>query len=196
MKATVLLGTLKISGLSNTETLCEFLTRRMEQSGIRTHTVKLVEHRIPPGTCSDMGEDDEWPAILERVLDSDILILATPIWWDNQSSLIQRVIERLDELHDRILEGEPSPLEGKAGGIVVTGDSDGAQHVIGNLCNFFNAVGLLIPPYSTLTVLWEKQAKGVDTPREELLRKYEADYGATADTMIRQLLRYCEPRGK
>jgi multimeric flavodoxin WrbA len=190
MKATILLGTLKKSGLSNTETLCEFLSRRMEENGVRSEIVKLVEHKILPGTCSDMGEGDAWPGILEKVLDSEIVILATPIWWGNQSSEIQRVIERLDELHDKVLAGEPSPLEGKVGGIVITGDSDGAEHIIGNLCNFFNAVGLLIPPYATLSVLWERQAKGKDPTKEELLQKYESDYAETADKMIRQLLKY------
>jgi multimeric flavodoxin WrbA len=190
VKATILLGTLKKTGLSNTETLCEFLSGRMEREGIPSEIIKLVEHKILPGTYSDMGEGDEWPGILEKVLDSEIVILATPIWWGNQSSEIQRVIERLDELHDKVLAGEPSPLEGKVGGIVITGDSDGAEHIIGNLCNFFNAVGLLIPPYATLSVLWEQQAKDKDPTKEELLRKYESDYAETADKMIRQLRTY------
>lgn len=190
MKATILLGTLKKSGLSNTETLCEFLSGRMERKDIRCETVRLVDYEILPGTHSDMGAGDEWPGILEKVLDSGIVILATPVWWGNQSSEIQRVIERLDELHDKVLAGEPSPLEGKAGGIVITGDSDGAEHIIGNLCNFFNAVGLLIPPYATLSVLWERQAKGSNRTKDELLRKYESDYAETADKMIRQLLKY------
>ena len=190
MRATILLGTLKGPGLSNTETLCEFLADRMEREGVRAEIVKLVDRNILPGTYSDMGEGDEWPNILRRVLDSEIVILATPIWWGNQSSLIQRVIERLDELHDEVLAGKPSRLEGKVGGIVITGDSDGAEHVIGNLCNFFNAVGLLIPPYATLSVLWERQAKGKNPTREELLGKYVSDYAETADKMIRQLLKY------
>jgi multimeric flavodoxin WrbA len=190
MKATILLGTLKKSGLSNTETLCEFLSSRMEREGIRCETVKLVERKVLAGTYSDMGEGDEWPNILRRILDSEIVILATPIWWGNQSSEIQKVIERLDELHDEVLAGKPSRLEGKVGGVVITGDSDGGEHVIGNLCNFFNAVGLLIPPYATLSVLWERQAKDKSPTREELLRKYESDYAETADKMIRQLLKY------
>jgi multimeric flavodoxin WrbA len=195
MKATILLGTLKKSGLSNTETLCGFLSRRMERAGIACETIKLVDHAILPGTYSDMGEGDEWPGILDRVLASRILILATPVWWSNQSSEIQRVIERLDELHDRIMEGEPSPLEGKVGGIVITGDSDGAQHIIANICNFFNAVGLVVPPYATLSVLWERQAKGKNPTKEELMEKYESDYAEAADRMIRQLLKYAGKPG-
>lgn len=187
MKATILLGTLKASGLSNTGTLCEFLSDRMERHGIECETVRLVERRILPGTSSDMGEGDEWPEILQKLVASQIVIFATPIWWGNQSSLIQRVIERLDAMHDKVLAGESSPLEGKVGGVVITGDSDGAQHIIGNVCNFFNAIGILIPPFASLSVLWERQAKGVDPTREELLAKYEADYAKAAETMIGQL---------
>ncbi len=188
MKATILLGTLKKTGLSNTETLCEFLASRLQAAGVPSETVKLVSQTIHPGTYTNMGEGDEWPAILEKVLAADILIVATPIWWGNQSSLIQGVIERLDELHDEILAGRPSALAGKAVGIVITGDSDGAQHVIGNLSNFFNALGVVVPPHASLSVLWERQAKGSDVTREELLKKYEADYTSTADTMIKHLV--------
>ena len=195
MKATILLGTVKKSGLSNTETLCEFLSRRMERAGIQCEIVKLVNHKILPGTYSDMGEDDEWPNLLEKVLTSEIVILATPIWWGNHSSEIQRVIERLDEQHDKVLAGKPSPLEGKVGGLVITGDSDGAEHIIGNICNFFNAVGLLIPPYATLSVLWERHAKDKNPTKEELLRKYESEYAGTADKMVRQLLKYAPDSG-
>lgn len=184
MKAIILLATLKKDGLSNTETLSQFLQHRMAEKNIDCTIIKLVNHTILPGTCSDMGAADEWPLILQQVLESDAVVFATPIWWDNHSSLMQRVIERLDELHDKVLAGEPSPLEGKAGGIVITGDSDGAQHVIGNISNFFNAIGLILPPYGTLSVLWGRQAKGKHPTREELLEKYEADYAGVADRMI------------
>lgn len=188
--AVFLLGTLKASGLSHTETLCEFLAGRMEREGVRSEIVRLVDREIPPGTCSDMGEEDEWPGVLGKILAADIVVFATPIWWSSASSLIQRAVERLDELHDYVMEGRPSGLEGKVGGIVITGDSDGSQHVIGMLANFLNGIGLLIPPYATLSVLWERQAKGADPTKEELLRKYESDYAGTADRMTRQLLAY------
>ncbi|WP_207435771.1 flavodoxin family protein [Sabulibacter ruber] len=190
MKAIILQGTLKKEGLSNTQALSEFLAGVFRKHQVECHLIKLVEHNILPGTYSNMGPGDDWPGILSQLLSADILIFATPIWWNNQSSEIQRVIERLDELHDEVLAGKPSRLEGKVGGIVITGDSDGAQHVIANISNFFNAIGVILPPYATLSVLWEKQAKGVETSREELFEKYEQDYGKTAETMVQQLLKF------
>ena len=190
MKAIILLGTLKKEGLSNTEVLAEFLAGILQKRRIECTIIKLVDYNILPGTYSHMGPGDDWPAILEQLLAADIIFFATPIWWNNQSSEIQKVIERLDELHDEILAGKTSRLDGKIGGIVITGDSDGAQHVIANISNFFNAIGVALPPYATLSVLWEKQAKGVKTSREELLKKYEEDYTSTAETMVGQILKF------
>ena len=188
LRATILLATLKRSGLSNTETLCEFLMGRMRQAGIECETVKLVEHDVRAGTYAEMGDGDAWPAIYDKLLASDLIVFATPIWWGSLSSELQRVIERLDAVHDLVMKGERSPLDGKAAGIVITGDSDGAQHVIAQVCNFCNAIGLAVPPYASLSVLWSGQAKGKDTPRETLLEKYEKDYTKTADTMIERLM--------
>jgi len=190
MKAIILLGTLKKEGLSNTEVLSEFLAGILRQKNVECAILKLVDYNILPGTYSNMGPEDDWPGLLQQLLLADIIIFATPIWWNNQSSEIQKVIERLDELHDEVLAGKPSRLDGKVGGIVITGDSDGAQHIIANLSNFFNAVGLALPPYTTLSVLWGKQAKGVKTTKGELLKKYEDEYRSTAEKMIGQILKF------
>jgi multimeric flavodoxin WrbA len=187
LSAVVLLATLKKSGLSNTETLVDFLTEKFAESDVSVEKIKLVDHNLVAGTYFDMDGADDWPAILAKLQAADIVIFATPIWWNNQSSEMQRVIERLDEVHDEITDGKTSRLEGKPFGIIVTGDSDGAQHIIANLANFANAVGMTFPPYSTLTVLSEKQAKGKNTSREELLEYYEKEYASTADKMIEQL---------
>jgi multimeric flavodoxin WrbA len=124
-------------GLSHTETQVKFLTGRMERAGVQSEFIEVVNYEIPRGTYSDMEDGDQWPGIPAKVLASDIIVFATPIWWSSQSSLMPRTIERFDELHDYVTTGKPSGLEGKSGGIVITGDSDGAQTAIGNLCNFF-----------------------------------------------------------
>jgi len=103
---------------------------------------------------------------------------------------MQKVIERLDKQHDEILAGNTPPLGGKTGGIIVTGDSDGEQHVIGNIANFFNAVGILLPPFATLTVQYEGQAKEANTSREDLMKKYTDEYKSAADKMVQQLKKY------
>ena len=192
IRSTTLLATLKTTEQSNTEVLCDFLHERMRRRDIVCETLKLVQHRIPPGTYSNMGDGDDWPSVLVKLLVSDVIIFATPVWWGGHSSEMQRVIERLDEIHDEILEGKRSRMDGKVGGIVITGDSDGAQHIIANIANFLNAIGIFLPPYATLSVLSEKQRKGATTSREELMKFYERDYAKTADKMIDQLLMFAQ----
>ena len=190
MKSIILLCTLKKQGLSNTETLSEFFREKLENRNIECEIIKLVNHSVLPGTYSDMGENDGWPAILQKIKESQIVLFSTPIWWDNHSSEMQKVIERLDEIHDEILAGKTSQLDGKVGGIIISGDSDGAQHIIGNIGNFLNAIGIAFPPYATLSVLWEGQKKGASTSRDELMKKYHEEYTATAETMVEQLISY------
>ncbi|MGY3213717.1 flavodoxin family protein [Mucilaginibacter sp. HD30] len=187
MKAIILLGTLKKKGLSNTEVLAGFFKERLQLYDIECDIVKLVDHSIHQGTYTDVGEGDAWPFIYDQIIESDIIIFATPIWWGGHSSEIQRIIERLDNVHDEILAGKPSVLEGKAGGIIITGDSDGAQHITGNISNFFNAIGITLPPYATLSVMWDGQRKGAETTKEELLEKYQKEYVKIADAMVKQL---------
>ncbi len=183
LKAVYLVGSLKPSPeISNTYTLSEFLAKHLESQGVENDIVRLIDYNIKPGTYTNVNNNsnDDWPAILKKILASEIIIFATPVWWGNQSSLIQRVIERLDEIHDEIMNSGRSKMTNKVAGIVVTGDSDGAEHIIGNLANFFISLGFTIPAASTLTVLWSGQSKGSNKTREELWKCYEKTYTSMA----------------
>lgn len=183
MKALILLATLKDTGISNTEVLSEFLAGYMENEAIATETVRLAQHQISRGTAIEVSPPDDFPSIYQKILESDIIVFATPIWWNSHSSELQRVIERLDEVFDIINEGKPSPLDGKLGGIVVTGDSDGVESVTGNIANFFCSLGVTVPAYCSVGVLWEGHAKGKKQTRERLLQYYEKEYSQDAASM-------------
>lgn len=83
-------------------------------------------------------------------------------------------------MHDRILETGRSQVANIVAGVVVTGDSDGAQHIVGNIANFCPNVGFAVAPSGTLTVLWEGQRKGAGTSWEELVDHYEEMYAPIA----------------
>jgi len=136
---------------SHTETLAEVVIECLRQYGVRSQMIRLVEYDIPAGTKSNLGSGDDWPGILKKILASDIVVFATPIWWGIQSSLMQRVIERLDELHDELLETGKSRLTNKVGGIVITGEEDGEQHITGNIANFLLNMGVLLPPHCSVS---------------------------------------------
>ena len=77
-------------------------------------------------------------------------------------------------------------LRAKPGGIIVAGDSDGAQHIIGSVSNLFDAIALVISPYATLSVTGEKQAKDSNVTKEKLLEKYKQEYVDSVETMAKR----------
>ena len=146
----------------------------------------MADYDIRPGVYTKVDSDD-WPQIYEKIMVADIVIFATPVWWGIQSSLIQRVIERLDKIYDEIMETGKSRLTNKVAGIIITGDSDGAEHIIGNLANFFSALGFTFPPFGTLTVLWPGLRKKSDKNKEEILKYFDDNYGSTAKKAAQNL---------
>jgi multimeric flavodoxin WrbA len=187
LKAVFLVGTLKASPeVSNTHALSAFLAKHLETYDTEIEIIRLADYNIKPGVYTKIDSDD-WPAIFEKILSSDIIIFATPVWWGVQSSLIQRVIERLDEIHDEIIDSGKSMLTNKVTGIVVSGDSDGAEHIIGNLANFFSALGLTFPPFCSLTVLWPGLAKNSNKSKEEIWKYFEDTYTSTAKKAAQNL---------
>lgn len=187
MKAIILLGTLKNKGLSNTETLVEFLGEYLTKQNIEYEIIKLADHHIVAGTYTCMETKDDWPEIYNKILEAQILLFATPIWWNSHSSELQRCIERLDEVYDIILAGKDSPLDGKIGGVIVTGDSDGVEHITGNIANFFCSIGVSLPPYTSLGVIWEGHAKDAKKSKPQLLNYYKQTYAKDAQAMAESL---------
>lgn len=146
MKALVLNCTLKKSpATSNTEALARVVTAALEKEGVEIEFVRLVDHTIHPGVLSDMGNGDQWPAIREKLLDAEILIVATPTWVGLPSSLAQRMIERMDAmLSETDEEGRPVALN-RVAGVVVTGNEDGAHNVIFTVSGALGDIGYTIP---------------------------------------------------
>ena len=169
-RAVILLGTLKKKQvLSHTQVLCGVVAERLKRhENVESEIIRLRDYNIEPGTRTRMGDDD-WPGIVEKMLAADIVIFATPIWWGIQSSLIQRAIERLDELNDEFLETGKSRFANKVGGIVITGAEDGAEHVIGNILNFMSWNGFTIPQSPAVTWLGD----ATDETSESLEGKFK-----------------------
>ncbi|KQW99600.1 flavodoxin family protein [Flavobacterium sp. Root420] len=187
MKAIILLATLKKKGRSNTETLVEFFVEYLKDQNIDYEIIKLIDHHIVPGSYIHMDVKDDWPEIYQKILNAKILLFATPIWWNSHSSELQRCIERLDEVYDIILAGEDSPLDRKIGGVIITGDSDGVEHITGNIANFFCNIGVTVPPYTSLGVIWDGHAKDAKKTKPQLLQYYKRMYGKDAQAMAESL---------
>jgi multimeric flavodoxin WrbA len=80
----------------------------LEERGVETELVRVVDHVVEPGVVSEPVTDaDEWPALHEKVVAADILIVATPTWLGQQSSVSKRVLERMDALLSETKEERP-----------------------------------------------------------------------------------------
>jgi multimeric flavodoxin WrbA len=93
-----------------------------------------------------MGEGDEWPRILEKVLAADILIIGMSIWFGVRNSVSQMVIERLDGTYNTTNEVGQYPLYNTVGGVVVTGNEDGAHACAETTLFNLTHLGCAIPP--------------------------------------------------
>ncbi|MGQ0481661.1 MAG: flavodoxin family protein [Pseudonocardia sp.] len=112
--------------------------------GVSGELVRVVDHDVKPGVLADMGDGDAWPALRERVLDADILVLATPTWVGHMSSVAQRVLERLDaELSETDDAGRTTPT-GKCAIVAVVGNEDGAHKIIADSLQALNDVGFTV----------------------------------------------------
>src|ERR1700712_5557845 len=99
MKALLLNCTLKASPEpSNTAALAEVVAEALREEGIEVEETRVVDHAVPPGVESDLGEGDEWPGIRARILGSEILVFVTPTWLGRPSSVAQRALERMDAM--------------------------------------------------------------------------------------------------
>jgi multimeric flavodoxin WrbA len=131
MKALILNCTLKPSpATSNTGALAAVVADKLREEDVEVSEVRVVDKAVKPGVESDMGEGDEWPPIHQALLEADILVIATPTWLARPASVTQRVLERMDAMIAETDDSERPVAYGKVAGVVVTGNEDGAHHVI------------------------------------------------------------------
>lgn len=149
IKVLVLNASLKHKGkLSNTEELVNLVISFMKKDykELITEYIRLADLYIPPGVKFREDKKDMWPVISEKIVASDVIIFATPIWWGARSSLMQRVIERMDSFDEQYKEKGRSILLNKAAGVVITGSEDGAQSTLGSILSVLTFMNFTIPP--------------------------------------------------
>lgn len=133
--------------LSNTEEVAELVLEEMRMHGkIRSEIIRLSDLNIPVGLSFRIEGDDDWPRIVEKIKQADIVIFATAIWWGNRSSLMQRIIERMDAFDEEVIAGGRSALLNKVAGVVITGSEDGAQHTLATIMEVLTFMNFTLPP--------------------------------------------------
>jgi multimeric flavodoxin WrbA len=146
MRVLVLNASLKHGpDLSNTEEVANLVLAEMAKHGpVETETIRLSDANIPVGLGFRESEDDDWPEIADKLRKADILIMATPIWWGGRSSLMQRVIERMDAFDEEAHSGRADLLN-KVAGIVITGSEDGAQATMAGIMEVLSFMNFTLP---------------------------------------------------
>ncbi|HWD02114.1 MAG TPA: NAD(P)H-dependent oxidoreductase [Amycolatopsis sp.] len=146
MRVLALVCTLKPSpARSSSDLIARQLLDLFAEHGVTGELVRVVDHDVRPGVEADLGEGDEWPAIRRKVLDADVLLLATPTWVGHMSSVAQRVLERLNaQMSEQDDEGRPS-MYGKVAVAAVVGNEDGAHKIVADLFQALNDTGFTIP---------------------------------------------------
>ena len=151
LKAVFINCTLKPSPKrSHTAGLMEVSKAILEKNQIDVEMIRLVDHDVAPGVYPDMTEydweSDEWPQIFKEVDAAHILVVGTPIWLGERSSVCSRLIERLYGMSSQLNEEGQYAYYGKVGGCVVTGNEDGVKNCATSILYALQHLGLVIPP--------------------------------------------------
>lgn len=142
----------KSSAQSHTRLLLNASANILQKAGVAVDHMHLLDHEVPPGVYPDMREHgwkkDDWPELWKRFLAADILIIGTPLWLGEESSVCRTLIERLYAMSGELNEQGQSIFYSKVSGCVITGNEDGIKHVAMSLGFSLNHLGCTIPPQS------------------------------------------------
>lgn len=111
---------------SNTEALAEVVASELRARDVKVEMLRAADLNIPPGVETDMGLGDDWPDVHRKLLDAEILVVASPTWVGRPSSIAQRVIERMDAMISETDDRDRPVAYNRVAGVVVTGNEDGA----------------------------------------------------------------------
>jgi multimeric flavodoxin WrbA len=143
---------------SSTDRMLKLLAASMEPLGVNTTFLQLADYDIKPGVTSDEGNGDDWPGIRRKILDADILVMGTPIWMGQPSSVCKRALERMDAFLGEKDDAGRMVSYGRVAAVAVVGNEDGAHHVSAELFQALNDVGFTIP--ANAVTYWVGEAMG------------------------------------
>lgn len=130
---------------SSTEKLGQEVLDALGEHDVSGEMLRVVDEQVKFGVQTDEGDGDGWPRIRRKMLDADILVVATPVWLGQPSAVCKMVLERLDaELGETDDEGRLLTY-GKVAGVAVVGNEDGAHHVTAELYQALGDVGFTVP---------------------------------------------------
>ena len=89
----------KTPELSHTDGLIRISQAIMEKNGVSVEVLRPVDYDLAYGVYPDMTEHgwqkDDWQEIYNKVKPAEILVITSPIWLGEKSSICAKTIERL-----------------------------------------------------------------------------------------------------
>ena len=135
---------------SHTKLLMTASAGIMQAQQVSTEYLHLAACDIPPGVYPDMTEHgwdkDDWPDLWKKVKAADILVIGTPLWLGEESSICRVLIERLYAMSGQRNDKGQSVYYGKVGGCIITGNEDGIKHAAMTIGYSLGHLGYTIPP--------------------------------------------------
>ncbi|KHE68190.1 flavodoxin family protein [Halobacillus sp. BBL2006] len=147
VKALFLNASLKSSeNPSNTEALWKEVEKIYEREDVTYESIRLADYYLPYGISKDLGEGDEWPYIFEKIKEADIVVLGTPLWLGEKSSIATKVLERMYGSSGETNDYGQAVYYNKVAGVVITGNEDGAKNAAQSILYRMSHIGFVIPP--------------------------------------------------
>lgn len=142
----------------NTYKLLEIALETASIHGAETKLIHIYDYDIKPceGCLNDeqlacrppcINNDDSW-VLMKEILESDALIIATPVFWYGPSGHLKNLIDKLTIFENMIFIDGKSWVEGKVAGFIAVSAEAGAMMTIAYLMSVFNSFGYLIPPWA------------------------------------------------
>jgi multimeric flavodoxin WrbA len=161
---------------SSTDKLLDEVLEALAEHGVSGETIRVVDHDVKPGVTSDEGDGDAWPTIRQKIVEADILVLGTPIWLGQPSSVAKRVLERMDAFLEETDDRGRMPAFGKVAVVAVVGNEDGAHHCHAEIYQALNDVGFTLA--AGAGTYWVGEAMG-STDYKDLRKPYDKTVQAT-----------------
>lgn len=159
---------------SSTDRMLDLVGKYLHEADVEgMETVRVANHDVLPGVTSNEGPGDAWPVLRKQILGADILVLGTPIWLGQPSSVCKRVLERMDAFLSETDDRGRTPAFGKVALVAVVGNEDGAHHVCAELYQALADVGWTIAPQGGIYWVGEAMRRRDFKDLEEIPDKVE-----------------------
>lgn len=165
MKVLAVVGSPRKEG--NTQALINEVVRGAGSVGASCQVINVCDLAIAPcrgcESCSRTGtcvQKDDMLDMYTKILDCDVLVIGSPVYWWGPSAQIKTFIDRMFAL---VQQGGRERLEGKRAGIVTPygdTDPDTPKHLLGMFGKAFDALGIDI--VGTLGVSAGRKGEVVD----------------------------------